>query len=286
MKYTQNKIMLETTLDEIGKRKSLNRVLNEGAESYKSRLKVNNYTYPKSTLAYYNQNLTNRLVLSQKELFEIALVESEIDKDDLPKIEIDAVFFRLWKNRSKEPVLEFNLHLEENKFMSSLRAALAGFSFISISDIEYEEEDRCKNLLIGNTERYIEQVRLANSSFHRLGKKYITKMGSTNPIFMENSKTSIEELKEEGDYYLDKINGLLYLYRNMDGFCTLFYEEFPYILRWSPIKSYELNDKSIDYIIKDTEIDTEGKETHSLINSFGGMLVNKTLEDTMLYWGK
>lgn len=286
MKYKQQGVMLETTLDEIGKRKSLKRIDGEGAESFKKRLKINNKNPPNPSLKYYNTNIANRLAVSENVVFQIELVEDQIDKDDLPKIEIDAVFFRLWKNRSKEPVLEFNLHLEENKFMYTLREALLQFPFILVREIEYEGEERCKELMISSSEGYVEGVRFANSNFHNLGKKYITKMSTGNPIFTEVSKDSVEEVKEEGDYYLDKINGYLYLYRSLDGFSTLFYEDFPFEVKLCGVKCYELNDKSIDYIIKDTEINEKGEKVHSLINSFGGMLVNKTLEDTRLYWGK
>jgi hypothetical protein len=283
-KYTQRKVLIDTVLDEGGRHTGLNRLKSESSDKYRDRLRKVNSLYPISTMEYLNFNLSNRLNLEDRVVFNISLVENQIDLDDLPKIEVDAVYLKVWKNKSKDPVLTFNLI--ENKFMSSLKAELQQLNFLAIESADYDDELRCRNIVNSNTEGYREGVRFAPNGMHRLGEKYITSFISNNPIFTENSKASVEDLTDPGDYFLDKLNGILYTSQEFDGFGTFFYEKFPFELKWNSIKLYELNDRSIDYLIRDEVLVEPGVTERKALNSFGSMLINKTLEDTLIYWDK
>ena len=86
-----------------------------GGINFKNRIYLNTINKPKPTLGYYNFALNNYLNLFEKKVFKISLVDTLIDIDDLPKVEVDSTFLRVWKNKSKDPVLMINLHSKKYK---------------------------------------------------------------------------------------------------------------------------------------------------------------------------
>ena len=285
-KYKQNELLLDTEMDEIGRRHSLNRYLNESKYNFKQRVHLSTLNNPKPVLSYYNFALNNHLNLFEKKVFKISLNDNLIDIEDLPRIEVDSTFLKVWRNKSKDPVLVLNLHSKEYKFLKNIKEALNKLNFLSVETIDYDESWYSKNLVIQNTDGFISQYYLQTSQIQNFDIKYIEKYMTNNPITTLYRKNSIDDLVEDGDYYLDKLNGFLYTRIENNGFSDIMYQEFPFFLVWSPAKIFELNDKSIDFLIKDKQVNEDGVEDNSVLNSYGASLINKVLEDNKIYWDK
>lgn len=285
-KYKQQELLLDTEMDELGRRVSLNRFTNESKFNFKNRVYLCTLNNPRPTLDYYTFALNNHLNLFQKKIFKISLIDSLIDVEDLPRLEVDGVFLRVWKNMSKDPVLEINLHSEKYKFLSNVKQALETLNFLTVETIDYNSDYYSKNLIQSNSDGFLSQVYLETSEVQRFDIKYIEKYMTNNPITTLYGKQSTDDLNIMGDYYLDKLNGILYTSVENNGFADIMYQDFPFYLEWSPAKILELNDKSIDTITKDKQVNEDGEEVHTVLNSYGSNLINRVLEDNKIYWDK
>lgn len=285
-KYKQEKILVDTQLDEIGRHKSLNRMEKESQVDFKDRVYLCSLNPPRPTLGYFNFAINNSLCLIQKKMFKVHLEESKINPMDLPKIEIKANTLEVWKEQSKDSVLFLNLREEKYKHMKAVKESLEMLDFLSIELIDYEPYLLSKNLAQSSSGGYVANFLLEESGFQNLETKYIKKYSTNNPIISISEKSSVEDLNEDGDYFLDRINGYLYTHIENRGFASFSFENFPFTFVFNPVNINEMNDPTMDSLIYEKQIDEEGKEIDLNLTSKGAELINQILKDNRMYWDK
>jgi len=285
-KYKQQEMLTDTQLDEIGRTRSLNRFKNESKVSFKDRIYLSNIVSPAPILDYYTFALNNHLGLFQKKIFKIELIDSEINKNDLPRIEIKANSIEIWKEKSKDSVLFMNLRDEKFKFLINIKNALSKLNFIKVTDIDYDPYLYSKFLKQNSSDGYKGSILLQDSKLQDLDQKYIEAYNTNNPIASYKEKASSGDLIESGDFFLDKVNGLLYTFDENKGFATILYQSFPFYIEYSPAHIFELNDESLTKVMYNKQIDEEGSEVFTSLNSYGSNLINEVLKDNRMYWDK
>ena len=285
-KYKQEVLLLDTEFDEIGRRYSLSRFQEESISNFRDRIYLSTLNPPKPTYEYYNFAINNFLNLFQKNIFKISLIDSHINIEDLPRVEVTPIYLIIWKEQSKEPVLKLNLYSKEYKFLKDVKVAIETLSFLELEVFkDYDPYAYSKNIFQQNSDGLLTQVFLEVSQFQNLGVRYIEKYLTNNPLVSLNKKDSQEELSEDGDFYLDKKEGLLYTYQENTGFAEIRYQTFPFHIGWGPVNFFEFNHEDVDFLTKDKQVDIDGNENHTVLNSYGGNIINRILEDNKIYWG-
>lgn len=285
-KYTPEKMLIDTELDEIGRNKSLNRFKNESQVNFKDRIYLSTIKPPRPNIDYYSFATSNHLNLFQKKIFSIELVDNLVDPEDLPRIEILGNSLEVWRKKSEKSVIRIHFDNPEYRFMKDIKKALESLDFLKVKTWDYEDFMESKNLIQKNSDRIESEIFLRSSQLQVLGKKYIENYATNNPIASYIKKNSKEEITKDGEYYLDKINGLLYTNVENKGFATIMYQEFPFVIEWSPVKIIEVNDESCRSLFYKEQIDAEGKPRLTELSSYGAENINKILEDNRLYWDK
>lgn len=285
-KYTQEVMLIDTELDEIGRGKSLNRFVGETQINFKDRIYLSTIKPPRPNIDYYTFASCNHMNLFQKKIFSIELVDSVLDPNSLPRIEILGNSIEIWRKQNEDSVLKIHFDNPKYRFMKDLKNALEKLDFIKVELFEYEDFLETKNLLQKNSDRINSEIFLVQSQIQIFNQKYIDNYSTNNPIASYIEKNSKEEIASDGEYFLDKINGLLYTNVENKGFATIMYQDFPFIVEWSPIKILELNDESCKSLFYKNQINEEGKPYLNELNSYGAKNINEILKDNRLYWDK
>ena len=103
----------------------------------------------------------------------------------------------------------------------------------------------------------------------------------------QTEKNSVGDLEEEGDFYIDYKNGVVFTESPASGFVSYSYRKFPFTIYWQPVRAYPLNDPDNKYINYDTLISDEtGLPEYTLLNSTGAKITNQTLQLHPLGWGR
>jgi hypothetical protein len=284
--YKQKKMLIDTELDELGRRKSLNRLEDESLINFKNRIYLCSLNDPSPSINYYTFATNNHLNLFEKKVLEISLIDSMINENDLPRIEIKANSLEIWKEQSKESVLKIYFDNPEFKFLKDIKLEIEKLNFLTVSNLDYEEHLESKNLKQKFSDAYFSAFPLKLSKYQDFEIKYIEDYYTNNPIISLYQKESKEEIAKDGDYFLDKINGKLHTAQENKGFANITYQNFPFTIVWSPVKIIELNDESAKSLFYDKQIAPEGISKLNLLNSNGADHINRVLEDNRLYWEK
>jgi hypothetical protein len=284
--YKQKKMLIDTELDELGRRKSLNRLENESLVNFKDRIYLCGLNDPLPNINYYTFATNNHLNFFEKKVLEISLIDSMINKTDLPRIEIKGNSLEIWKEQSKDSVLKIYFDDPQFKFLKDVKAEIEKLNFVTIGNLDYEEYLESKNLKQGSSDAYLSAFPLKLSKYQDFEITYIEDYYTNNPIISLYEKQSKESIEKDGDYFLDRINGKLHTYQENKGFANISYQNFPFTIIWSPVKIIELNDESAKSLFYENQIDAEGAKSLSLLNSNGADHINRVLEDNRLYWEK
>jgi hypothetical protein len=284
--YKQKKMLIDTELDELGRRKSLNRLENESLVNFKDRIYLCGLNDPLPNINYYTFATNNHLNFFEKKVLEISLIDSMINKTDLPRIEIKGNSLEIWKEQSKDSVLKIYFDDPQFKFLKDVKAEIEKLNFVTIGNLDYEEYLESKNLKQGSSDAYLSAFPLKLSKYQDFEITYIEDYYTNNPIISLYEKQSKESIEKDGDYFLDRINGKRHTYQENKGFANISYQNFPFTIIWSPVKIIELNDESAKSLFYENQIDAEGAKSLSLLNSNGADHINRVLEDNRLYWEK
>jgi len=255
----------------------------------------------------------NRLVGSFEErVFEISLVLDSNDRPVAadPRIEVDSCFLRIWSDYDTNPDtpdLEINFLDRDNGYwLIDVYTALNALSFISIVSLDTSvdwEYLKSSHLRIGNSDGIYEGF-LAASQFNSIpGRiKNIYFDDSTrivNEVTLDEIETRkteylaetgeeahLKDLLEVNEYTVDRDNGYIYTYTFGYGMVRSDIRDFPYYLWWQPVTVYELNDPSVEHLVKDNLINDNGVEERLLLNAYGARIFNNVLQQHPLTWGE
>jgi len=228
-----------------------------------------------------------------KQLFRLDLVlnpDGSMPVPD-PRIEISSSRFLVWDDYDNDSlVIELDIREQgEDKLVEDVLLALATLAWLSVElltsdSIEYLKSFR---LRYGSTDSYYSGVPLGATKMNNLNVKYIKTISfNAQPVF-SSVKTSLAALGENGDFYVDSDNGIVYSYEEARSFCHFSAREFPFDLHWQTIRSFPLNDEDTERLYYETLLsDSTGEDEYVQLNADGAKVYNELLKVHPLQWGE
>lgn len=283
MIYSTKKILIPGSLDELGLNLSLPRLESESLGDYRKRLLLEVRDPSGPTQDQFCRNLSRRVGLVDVPVFEIGLklsggVPLAVD----PLVEVTSNFLRLYHDVDDEP--EFEINLTEVKFLNDVYALISGSTYfdVEILDTDYDYK-RSLSLRYCKSTKFMDTEFLNNSRQNRLTKSLIADI---YPNDMEAFQNEIFDLNfvDDGDYYVDYLNGVIFSKVPMKGYLSYSYREFPFTMFWNQVRSFPFNDNDKNHRIMDL-VNNDVSEP-KILNSYGASIVNEILEVSSLEWGK
>lgn len=257
-----------TSLDEVGVEYKLLRGENEKLNDYYKRIYkcvLENYKYHKNS--FYN-SLGYVTELQEKIICKIKPIETEIFL--LPNIIIDDASLIVLEG--SQEIL--NISLKEKKFLIDLFEELNNLNLFEIEMLENNYQYlKSENLIPCNAYRAINNA-LSDDYVTRLPKKYINSVTDFNGNFLYN-KNDAEYILNENSYVLEE--NILTKYNRGEERLHIEYYDYPLVIKWSPIKSYEIYKDSFNKITHDSN----GNLTQD-----GAKIYNMVLKKQNTYWGE
>tara|TARA_Y100001970_G_C14250877_1_gene871779 strand:- start:968 stop:1855 length:888 start_codon:yes stop_codon:yes gene_type:complete len=293
-----DKIINSTWLDEIGLKLGLIRFRNESLESFHQRCLLQARDLPEPTQISFVRTLSRTIGEQNIDIFKISPIkvnEFRITANDL-RVEVDSCFFRVWsdyKNKKESPDLELNIRDRNGAyFLKDIYEELKKLDFINLKLMPRGKWKylKSKNLMYGSTDRYVSSYSLEEGSgLTKLKHNYIKNINFYNQS-LEGSfvkeVSSRAEVRKKGQYYVDYVNGNVHSKGIDVGSCDYSYSQLPYTIKWQPVNTIPVNDKSYSYISKENLINENGKEERLLLNPYGAKIANKILLAHSLQWGE
>jgi hypothetical protein len=279
------KIRNSTWIDEVGFIYGVSRELNERLNHYRHRLvNVVNGTLRKEKESFY-KSLGYITSLRDLDIFKI----TKVNKEDSVRIDITSNRLRVYKGEE----LFYTNRFENLKFLKDLYEILVSFDFLNVEILEEGESwwyKKTENVMPCSSNR--QKLRLnVNSQSKKISDKYVKSIMDYNGEFTNNVPE--EQIVNPYNYSLN--DGVLHKYKLGEESVTYNYENFPFIIKWLPIKSCPVIDLDFEDLIKDSLYDneiygeiTEGieKPTEKLLSQEGSVIINQILSKQNTYWGK
>lgn len=292
--YTPTKFMLPNGLDELGYDMSLQRLPEESLDHYRQRLLQEASDPAGASQEEFLRSLNRQVGELDQSIFEVSLI-LDVNSDPLaadPFIEVTSSYLRAYDDYANESI-DFELNLCSRDDAYFLREVEAAFSTSTYFDIEVlvtgtdYEFKRSDHLRVDTTERLVLAEGLSASRSNNLNHSLVRTVKAQAFQLFQNEVTDLSLVADAGDFFIDYRNGVLFTEDVASGLVSYSYREFPYTLFWQPVRAYPANDKDIAYRHKDPVLsDSTGLLEHSVLNSEGAKIANKTLIIHPLGWGK
>lgn len=289
--YTPDKIVVATGLDEIGLRLGLQRLPGEELGQYRRRLYLEAMDPSGPSQADYIRTLGRKVGEFDIPVFEIDLVlSSGVPLAPDPFIEVTSTHLRAYSDLENDTIdFEINfLDRSDGYFLRDVKAAFDASTYFTCTvldtDYTYRKSD---HLRFGDTEGLVLSEGLSPSRMNRLAQEYITNIWFTDPLVFQTLVGSESAVDEQGEYYVDEQNGVVFTNDPARGYCSYSYRVFPYKLFWQPVRAWPLNDADSAYLRYNTVIsDDTGSSEYTLLNSTGAEIANEVLAIHPLGWGE
>lgn len=283
--YVPVKHSLQTFVDSLGFSYSLMRLPGESVAAYRQRLILENEDRSGSTEQDLYRVMGRHLGQFDVKVFEITPTVSSPD----PYIEITSTHCRAWYDYENEGYLgELNLLDRSNGYWLRDVAAflIAGGYFTVtalIADWEFLKSD---NLRLGKTDTVVVTEPLWPSQANNLEHDSIMEYYMTDTKVFQTLQGTLAEVINDGDYFVDEVNGVVWSCLAAAGSITYTYRDFPFTMYWQPVRCFALNDPDIQYLMYDEELDENGQLAHTKLNSTGAALINQVLAAHGSTWDK
>lgn len=279
------KIRNSTWIDEVGFTYGVSRELDESLNSYRHRL-VNlvNGTLTREKHSFY-KSLGYITSLPDIDVFRV----TKTDKEDSVKIDITSNRLYIYKNDE----LQYMNRFENIKFLKDFYEILLGFDFLQVEVLEPDDSwwyKKTENLMVCSSDRQKLNLNV-NSQSKKISNKYIKSIKDLSGDFINN----VPEEQIVNPYNFSLTDGVLHKYKLAEETVTYNYEDFPFIIKWLPIKSCAVIDSDFEDLIKETFYDNEQygevavgeeKPTEKLLSQKGSVIINKILDKQNTYWGE
>lgn len=290
--YTPNKITVPTGLDELGYYYGLKRFQNETLAHYRQRLLEEAKEPAGASQEEFNASVSRQLGFLREAVFEIDVAR---DVNDIPLIEnpyikVDANSLTLYSDYSAdeiELVFDFN-DRADSYFMQDLIDGINTSVYYTATElITNYDKLLSKNIMYGTNERIVSNFGLKASRSNKLANTFINSFHcNAFELFREEVSTA-DGIEADGEFYLDRVNGVVITNDNQYGFCSYSYFQIPYTIYRVPVKAWPLNSDDIDSRFKSKLIsDDTGLLEYKQLNSFGARVINEMLKIHPLGWGK
>jgi len=288
--YTPTRFRIPTSYDEVGLKYSMARLPKEDLSAYRRRLLLEARDSVDPSEGSYVRSVNRKVGLFEKPVFDVGLV---LDGDGAPLaadpyIEVTSTHLRAYSDKDGD-VVDFMVDFTDRDngwFLTAVHTALDSSPYFSVDvlDIDYEFL-RSDHLRYGNTEKIARIPRLQERYVNDLGVRHIKNFYPQAAALFLNEKDSADDLVEDGDYYVDYVEGVLFSHSLQAGYVSLAYREFPHRLWWQPVRACPVHNADFQHYIKQPLVDEDGLERPLLLNSRGAQLYDKVLEVHSLGWG-
>lgn len=290
--YTPQYFPNPNGLDERGLRFSLHRLPGETLDAFRQRLLAEARQPAGASEHQYLHSLSRQVGKNYDKMWEIDVVR-DANGEPLaadPYIEITSTYIRFYDDYANGSIeLEGSiLDLNDLYFASDLETAIGTLTYFSATNYYVGDQShrRCFRFRRDNTQRVQFTELLRETRSNKLTYDMIRSFNGQDSILFQREVADVASVTEEGDWYLDYTNGVLFTYEIGTSFVTYEYSEFPFSVYWEPVSAFPVNDPDIDWYIKDTIIDDEtGLEVPAKLNGRGAQIYNRIYEKHPLGWG-
>jgi hypothetical protein len=290
--YTPQSYGFPRGLDEIGLRFSLPRLPNEQNEDYRRRLLLHSRLPPGPSFDEIAKSVARTVGQFDQRILRVSF---SLDSDGAtvapdPNITIKATRAYVYSDY-ENGVLEKTINIWDRSgayFLKDFVTELSSVSFLTVDTLpEYEEYLSSRNLMICNSHKEVYAERLVSAEINNLRHGLISQVSFEARRLFSNLVSSKSAISEEGDYYVDQVNGIVWSYSTQAGGAYYSYIENPFYIWWQPVRVEEVNDATLRYATRDTLIsDDDGTEEYTSLNAYGAKIANKILEIHPMAWGE
>lgn len=291
MTYIPTKSSIPTGLDNIGLHLGLVRIEGEDLYNYQRRLILEKTERSGPTQDEFIRSLNRRVGELDIPCFIIDLVR---DADNIPLaidpyVEITSTYLRAYSDYDNRIVdVEVNLvDRDDGYFVTQVIAELSGSTYFSTTILDDNYQYRLsQNLRYGNTYKHIVSELIRPSIENKLEHPLVKNIYPRSKQTFLREVSSIEDIIQSGDYYVDYTNGVVYSYDLQSSFVSYTYRDFPFVAYWQPVKVYPYLDEDKKYALYDTLIsDSTGQIEYVNLNPLGAEIANQVLSLHPLTWG-
>lgn len=279
------KIRNSTWLDELAFNYGFSREMNESLNDFRHRMmKAVRGTLTREKESFYKSlgYITKKKDVNVFRIFKV-------NESDNINIEITSNRFLI----RMEEEIKYCQRFENVKFLIDLYEELSQIDFISMEILEETDSWKylkTKNLMPKNSSRQKLNL-LVKSQSQLLPNKNVGQVHDLEGDFVNN--VFEEQIVSASNYSLE--NNVLHKYKLDSENITYEYEDFPFIVKWLPIKACSVTDENFDDIIKEEIYEynlygidpiLEVKETERFLSQEGSDIINKILRKQNTYWGE
>lgn len=285
--YTPNKQLITAALDEHGKRVAMRRLPDETLAHYRRRILLEMRRSGGPTEIEAVNSVAVKIGLLEVPLFEVDLIR---DANDMPLaldplIETKATKMYVWHDKEND-LLDFEINLTDS-LMEDVWNAFDASTYFDVTSLDSEyEEISARNVKSEYSLGVRANIFLPRNYMNKLQHSLIKEFRPSNPFIFAEEKASLNLLNEEGDYYVDYVNGTVFSHSLQEGTCFYQYYKFPFKIMYQPVKVYSYLDETINNEHKDNQLNEFGAEEPLLLNSKGAYIANRVLEVHGMTWGK
>jgi hypothetical protein len=144
------------------------------------------------------------------------------------------------------------------------------------------------NLIRGNTDIFIQGDIIRSDKLTILSAQYLVE---DSLVFDESTTFQTEVVgtpAAEGQYKIDRTNGKIYTYNIPQGDLGVSYHAgtFPFIVDYSPIKVYSLQEDDFQYELFEHETLDSGETVSTLPNTEGSEIFHQLYKENKTFWGE
>lgn len=290
--YTPTRYTIPTGLDEAGIKLSMQRLPGETTGEFKRRLMLELRDRSGPTQAQFIRSVGRKVGQFDTAVFDIDLLVDG-NNDDLaadPYIEVTSTYLRAyydWTNNG----LDFELNLVDRNdgyFLRDVYNAFVASTYFSITVLDSNYTYLLsRNLRFDKSDRFIRTEYLYRSRSNRLDHERIREIYPSTFQYFETEVATPAEVDDEGKFYVDYRNGVVFTYDPASNTIAYTYRDFPFRLWYAPCRAWPYRDADKVYRTHDMLIsDTTGAEAPLLLNSEGAELANEVLDVHPLGWGE
>jgi hypothetical protein len=281
--YEPKTILLPSGIDEIALERSAVRLPEESLEDFKRRLILEHRDPVSNSFSSFKKSPTR-----QVGALEIPIARISLDANlsgPAPRLKVTASKLYFYADADDDPVLECDLQNRNGQyFLTDVITMLSSLPQLVVEILDADYAYRfSRQLRVDDTDVVDSQI-LAENYVNRLEHGLVRDLTFTDSLVFKTPISSAAALAETGDFYIDIENGVVFSNDLQHGYVSYTYSNFPFILWWQPVRTFELNDPDIDFMIKSNVNVDDGKE-RKILNARGTAYVNELLEVHPLEWG-
>lgn len=283
--YTPQKILYPCYLDEVGLNYSLYRLPHEDLETLRRKIFIEQRKPSNTALVSYIRSPCHQTGEWEIPIFRVSLTDNSLPA---PEIKITSTKFYYYADKSIDPVIETYLHKRDSTWF--LRDIFTTLDAIPTLDIEVLDTDYLyrlsSNLRISSSTEFYTNVLLSNSYQTKLPHENIRHIEFTNSTIFQEQKDTLAEVTEDGDFFVDEENGIVFSHNLQAGSCSYQRIGFPFIIWWQPIRVVPLTDTDIDFRLKDLTFTEDLTFETDSISLQGIIDLNQILSVHNTTWGE